>query len=203
MRTVLSIAAVLLASALSAACSSESRPAAGEEAGSNATAQANVGASATGGVADPAAWVRESYDPAGRAAFDAVAQQEAGAAADEAASGARYSARPEFSPRLRALFADDETYADGEIGRLDFNPFSGASDDDVQRADVTSQDVDGAPDRKVVIARFRNMDVDQTIIYFWERIGGLWYIDDIAGRTAGEPSGWTLSLILKYGHSAI
>jgi hypothetical protein len=47
------------------------------------------------------------------------------------------------------------------------------------------------------------MDADQTIIYFWERIGGLWYIDDIAGRTAGDPSGWTLSLILKYGHSEI
>ena len=54
---------------------------------------------------------------------------------------------------------------------------------------------------KVVTARFRNMDVDRTIAFFRQRIGGFRHIDDIAGRTAGEPSGWTLSLILKYGHS--
>ena len=47
------------------------------------------------------------------------------------------------------------------------------------------------------------MNASQTITYYWERIGGLWYIDDIAGRTAGEPTGWTLSLILKYGQGSI
>lgn len=194
MRAVLAAAAaLLLASGHSAACSSERQtPAAGP----------NAESATTGGVPDPEAWVRESYDPARRAAFDAATARAAGTA-DEPASEAGYSARPEFSPRLRALFREDEAYADGQIGRLDFNPFSGASDDDIRGADVTSEDVDGAPGRKVVTARFRNMDVDQTITYFWERIGGLWYIDDIAGRTAGERSGWTLSLILKYGHSPI
>ena len=196
MRKILATAAWLaLASAPAAACSESGTPAAASE--------ANASAPITGGVADPVAWVRASYDPAGRAAFDAAAPAAAQAVADEPAGDAGYSAMPEFSPRLRALFADDERYADGEVGRLDFNPFSGASDDDIRGAAVTSEDVDGAPDRKIVTATFRNMGADQTILFFWERIGGLWYIDDIAGRTAGEPSGWTLSLILKYGRAGI
>jgi hypothetical protein len=199
MRTFLATAAMLLlASGHSAASGSESRIAANARPGPNGKVQRPV----TGGVADPAAWVSRSYDPARRAAFDA-ATPAAGATADGPASEGRYSATPEFSPRLRALFLDDESYADDGVGRLDFNPFSGANDDDIKRADVTSEEVDGAPDRRVVTARFHNMDADQTIIYFWERIGGLWYIDDIAGRTAGEPTGWTLSLILKYGHGSI
>jgi hypothetical protein len=202
MRTILATAAVLLlASGPAAACSSESRSAAAAKSGPHAAAQANAAAPVTGGVADPAAWVRESYDPAGRAAFDAAFRPAAAASPDAPREAAGYSATPQFSPRLRALFAEDEAYADGQVGRLDFNPFSGASDDDIGGARVTSEDVHGAPDRKIVTAMFRNMDAEQTITFFWERIGGLWYIDDIAGRRAGEPYGWTLSLILKYGHA--
>ena len=179
MRTILAMAAmVLLASTPSAARS-------GETPGAESSVK--------GGVADPAARVREIYDPAAQAAFD-------GAAAEEAAGDGRHSQNPLFSPRLRALFLDDEIYADGQVGRLDFNPFSGGNDDDVQAAEVAALDVDGAPDRRIVVARFRNMNAEQTVTYFWERIDGLWYIDDITGRTAGEPTGWALSLGLKYGH---
>ena len=194
MRTILAMTAtLLLASGLSAAPRSES------QSQPERKAQSNANAPVAGGVADPVTWVRESYDPARRAAFDAAAPE--ATEADAPADGG-YSATPEFTPRLRALFVDDESYAGGQIGRLDFNPFSGANDDDIKRADVTSQDVDGAPDRKIVTARFRNMDADQIITFFWKRIGGLWYIDDIAGRAAGETPGWTLSLILKYGQAA-
>ena len=203
MRTILAMAAMLLlASGHSAASSSERRIHAAGRAAPNGRTHAKAHSRVTGGVADPVKWVRESYDPAQRAAFDAATRTATGAAAAPA-SETGYSATPEFSPRLRALFVDDETYAHGQVGRLDFNPFSGANDDDIKGAKVTSEDVDGAPGRKVVTAKFRNMSVDQTIIFFWERIDGLWYIDDIAGRTAGEPSGWTLSLILKYGQGSI
>jgi hypothetical protein len=199
MRTILAMAAMLLAvSSHAAAARGESRT----RAVAAPVARGPAKAAVTGGVADPVKWVRESYDPAQRAAFDAAAGSGAGAAETPASDG-RYSARPEFSPRLRALFADDEKYADGQVGRLDFNPFSGANDDDIKGAKVAAEAVDGAPGRKVVIARFRNMNVDQTITYFWERIGGRWYIDDIAGHTAGEPYGWTLSLVLKYGQAQI
>ena len=195
MRVILATAAILLlASGQSAASAGQGQGQAKAQPAPSSNAKSPV----TGGVTDPVAWVRQSYDPATRAAFEAAPPPE-----DAPASDGRYSATPEFSPRLRALFLDDETYAGGEVGRLDFNPFTGAQDDDIKRVDVGSEAVDGAPDRKVVTAKFRNMDANQTITYFWERIGGLWYIDDIAGRTAGEPTGWTLSLILKYGQGSI
>lgn len=198
MRTILATAAMLLlVSGQSVSAGGKSRV----HAGAGPVGKAK--SPATGGVADPVKWVRQSYDPAGREAFDAATRSAAGAAADAPAGDGRYSATPEFSPRLRALFVDDEKYADGQIGRLDFNPFSGANDDDIKGAKVTSEEVDGAPGRKVVIAKFRNMTVDQTITFYWERIGGRWYIDDITGRRAGEPFGWTLSLILKYGQGSI
>ena len=142
-----------------------------------------------GGVTDPIAFVRQVYTPApaGRsvAAFNG------------------YSRQPEFSPRLRALFADDERYANGEVGRLAFNPYTGAQDDDVTQVSVTAEEVEGAADRRVVTAAFRNMGAAQTVRVYFERIGGRWYVDDIAsngraGASAQEP--WTLSLILRYGH---
>ena len=140
------------------------------------------------GVDDPVAWVRAAY-----AASD---DQSHGLSADS------YSKESVFSPRLRALFADDEGYAGGEVGRLDFNPFTGAQDDDIKQVAVEANEVDGAPDRKVVVARFQNMDTRQSITYYFERIGGRWYIDDIVGRAIGkDEAGWALSLILKYGHS--
>ena len=202
MRMILATAAILLLAGQSAASAGEGQGQAGSRSAPGSSANSPLTGGATGGVADPAAWVRASYDPATRAAFDASPPPPAGTANAPADDG-RYSARPEFSPRLRALFADDEAYAGGEVGRLDFNPFTGAQDDDIKTALVTSEAVDGAPDRKVVTAKFRNMDASQTITYYWERIGGRWYIDDIAGRTAGEPTGWTLSLILKYGQGSV
>ena len=159
MRVILATAAILLlASGQSAASAGQGQG----QAKAQRSANSPLTGGAAGGVADPAAWVRASYDPATRAAFDASPPPPAGAA-DAPADDGRYSARPEFSPRLRALFADDETYAGGEVGRLDFNPFSGAQDDDIKTANVTSDAVDGAPDRKVVTAKFRNMNASQTI----------------------------------------
>jgi len=146
-------------------------------------------AAQAGGVADPVAFVREAYSPA--------------AAATPAASFNGYSRQPEFSPRLRAMFADDERYANGEVGRLDFSPYTGAQDDEISQVNVTAAEVDGAADRRVVTAAFRNMGAAQTMRLYFERIGGRWYVDDIssAGRTGpGAQEPWTLSLILRYGH---
>jgi hypothetical protein len=181
----------LLALSCSAVSGAQSQTHGNPRGAARAEPRAAIRAPLVGGVDDPVAWVRQAYDPASR--------QETGSSESATAGDGGYSSTPEFSPRLRALFAEDESYANGEVGRLDFNPFSGAQDDDIKRADVTSSDVDGAPDRKVVIAKFRNMDVNQTITFYWERIAGRWYIDDISGRTAGDSHGWTLSLILKFG----
>lgn len=152
-----------------------------------AAAPAQQARAERGGTEDPVAYVRGIYARSGR---------RGAAAAPQAFNG--YSHEPIFSPRLQAMFADDEHYANGEVGRLEVNPFTGAQDDDIRNARVTAVQVEGNPDRRVVTARFRNMRQPTTMVFFFERIAGRWYIDDIAKRA---PAGWTLSLILRYGRS--
>ena len=142
---------------------------------------------AHGGTLDPVAYVRNIYASAAPGSRQH--------SADRGAS----SSDPDLTPRLRALFLDDEHYARGEVGRLEFNPYTGAQDDQISQLRVTARAVDGAPGRRVVTARFHNIDTDQTVVYFFERLGGRWYIDDIL---YASPAGtWTLSLILRYGYS--
>lgn len=176
------------AACLAAACSQATGVAANT---GNAVAGANPQAAAqpAGGVDDPVAYVRQRYGPGGPDAGSSTATSNA--------------QDPVYSPRLRALFADDERYAGGEVGRLEFSPYTGAQDDDIRQATVTSSDVDGAPDRRVVSAAFTNMGKPTRIHFYFERIGGRWFVDDISSPGYGEaegPGAWTLSLILRYGH---
>jgi hypothetical protein len=130
------------------------------------------------GVADPLAWVRAAY-----------------ASSPGSGSEANDSDNPAYTPRLRSLFADEEKYADGEVGRLEFNYMTGAQDDDISELKLEERQVDGAPDRKIVTASFRNIGKPTAIQFLFERSGERWCLDDVHS----SPDGWTLSLILKYG----
>ena len=137
------------------------------------------------GIADPVAYIRQAYAPAQTAADPTVDRPE--------------SQNPEYSQRLRALFADDERYAAGEVGRLEFNFWSNGQDEDIKNATVSEEEVPGSADRKVVTARFHSFRWVTTRFYF-ERNGGRWYLDDVASLGEGKDERpWTLSLILKYG----
>jgi len=105
-----------------------------------------------------------------------------------------------YSARLTALFAADrkETGAKPpELGRLDFNFWVDAQDTDDAMPGVvkiTSEDVPHAPDRKIVDVTFTNFDPKENLFYF-EKTGSGWKLDDVRSQS----SGWTLSLILRYG----
>jgi len=101
-----------------------------------------------------------------------------------------------YTPRLAALFALDTKEAGGEVGRIDFDFWSNAQDWDLSGVKVTGQPVEGAKDREVVIARFRNFRKPQEIHFYFEKAAAGWKLDD-ARSLVGEQ--WTLSLILKYG----
>ena len=143
-----------------------------------------------GGTLDPVAYVRNLYAAPGPAA-----QARGRPAADPGPD----SSSPDLTPRLRALFLDDERYARGEVGRLEFNPYTGAQDEEITQLRVAARPVDGAPGRRIVTANFRNMNTDQRIVFFFERSGGRWFIDDILYASAQGT--WTLSLILRYGYT--
>lgn len=102
-----------------------------------------------------------------------------------------------FSARLKALEALDakETPKD-EVGRIDGDIYVNAQDMKVTNVVVTSRNVENAPNRKIVVVRFKNFDEQEEMHLFWEKTKAGWVVDDI--RALGD-DGWTLSLMLKYG----
>lgn len=159
------------------------RPADGEPANQSAASPQQ------GGVEDPVQLVRAFY-PGGQEIGEAARPDEY-----------RESQDPVLSPRLRSLFLDDEEYAGNEVGRLAFNWITGAQDDDISSAEVTAAPVEGE-DRQIVTARFANIGQPTTIHYYFEKMDGRWYLDDVMSPGTPGAEGmapWTLSLVLKYG----
>ncbi len=108
--------------------------------------------------------------------------------------------RPEpddiYTPRLDALFKLDSKEAGGEVGRIDFSFWMNAQDGTISNVVVTKAPVENAPNRMVVIAKFKNEKTPNEIHFYFEKTAAGWKLDD-ARSLLGEQ--WTLSLILKYG----
>jgi hypothetical protein len=101
-----------------------------------------------------------------------------------------------YTPRLQALWADMRRDAGDEVGRVDFDFWINAQDAELSDFSLGGEPVIGNDNRRIVIARFRNMDRDEVIAFYWERIDGRWRLDE-AQSLGKDP--WTLSVILKYG----
>lgn len=105
-----------------------------------------------------------------------------------------------YTPRLQSLWTKmvQETSQD-EVGAIDFEPWTNAQDWEIKNVVVMEAPVDHHDDRKIVIANFRNADRSETIVFYFEKFGGAWLLDDMS---SGGAEGWTLSLLLKYGWAA-
>jgi hypothetical protein len=101
-----------------------------------------------------------------------------------------------YTPHLAELFALEKKEAGDEVGRMDFDFWSNAQDWELSGVKVSGQPVEGAKDREVVIAKFKNTGKPQEIHFYFEKTKTGWLLDD-ARSLVGES--WTLSLILKYG----
>ncbi len=101
-----------------------------------------------------------------------------------------------FTPRLLALAKDMEKDAGGEVGRVDFYFWTNSQDWKLSGFSFAGQPVEQNPDRRIVIARFRNMDRPEIIAFYWEKIGARWRLDDV--QSLGKDP-WTLSVLFKYG----
>lgn len=102
-----------------------------------------------------------------------------------------------YTPRLSALMALDQKESGGEVGRLDFEPWTNSQDWQLTDIKVTGRAVENAKDREVVIAKFKNTGNPEEIHFYFEKTKSGWLVDDIASTGKGQK--WTLSLILKYG----
>ncbi len=97
-----------------------------------------------------------------------------------------------YTPRLEKLLRDDKRKAKGEVGCLDFSFWVNAQDWMITNPTVTS--VDQGPDRKMVIAKFVNIEKPQEIHFDFRRNAGRWLLDEV--HSVSDPQ-WTLSEILK------
>lgn len=160
--------------------------------GAQSVAATPAAAAATGGVSDPVRFIKAALG------FDKASPDR------PSAPEMLDQDRPEYTPRLRSLFALQRTEeAPDEVGRLDMNIWTGTQDDDIKSVDVKSVDVERAtPPRRIVTAKYVNMGQPTVMHYYFEEIGDRWFLDDISTPGDGKPNGipgWTLSLILKYG----
>ena len=130
-----------------------------------------------------------------------------GVADPRAFVGARYEAyrrHPEappedpafaYSDRLRALFDAYQAWTarhEDLIGSLDFDWWTNAQD---WRIDgVTLDEQESGPNRRTVVARFRNWDQPAEVRFAFVRQQGRWYIDDASSGEGAD--GWTLSALL-------
>jgi hypothetical protein len=101
-----------------------------------------------------------------------------------------------YTPRLDALFKLDTREAGGEVGRIDFDVWMNGQDGTISGVTVSKADVDNAPGRMIVIAKFKNEKTPNEIHFYFEKTSAGWKIDDVRSM-AGDP--WVLSLVLKYG----
>lgn len=99
-----------------------------------------------------------------------------------------------YTPRLKALFAEDKRRAGGEVGCIEFDFWTNAQDFSLRNVHVTSRDVPDHPDRKTVIATFENLRTPEEIHFDFQKIGGKWLLDDVHSL---KRETWTLSKILK------
>ncbi len=97
-----------------------------------------------------------------------------------------------YTPRLAALFREDERKAKGEVGCLDFDFWIDGQDWKISELAITSKDL--GPDRKTIIAKFRNTGTPREIHFDFQRNAGRWLLDDVHSVLTPR---WTLSKILK------
>ena len=103
-----------------------------------------------------------------------------------------------YTPHLQGLWdAMAHDYADGqEVGPIDFEFWTNSQDWQLKDVTITSLPVEKHTDRKVVIAKFKNIDRAEEVHFYFEQTGANWLLDD--ARSVGKQA-WTLSTILKYG----
>jgi hypothetical protein len=101
-----------------------------------------------------------------------------------------------YSPHLNTLWAGEAHDAGKEVGRIDFLFWINGQDGVPTAVKIKTVPVEGRTDRRIEVVKFVN-DKPQTLQFYFERIGGVWKLDDVVSLSPGEA--WTLSVILKYG----
>jgi hypothetical protein len=84
---------------------------------------------------------------------------------------------------------------DDLVGSLDFDWWINAQDWELHEVALTERA--NGPNRRTIVARFRNIDRREEISFLFVRIGRRWYLDDAVQGSGHGGDGWTLSALLR------
>ena len=96
---------------------------------------------------------------------------------ERAAEWRRWDAEQLYSSELKALFEKDRVEANGEIGRIDFDPFINGQDYDMTDLVVSEAEISGA--RATVPVQFKNFGSEQNVWVTLVQEGPRWMVDDV------------------------
>ena len=99
-----------------------------------------------------------------------------------------------YTPRLAALFEKDRRLAKGEVGCIEMDFWVNGQDWRLGKVNVSSQNVTGHPDQKIVVATFENLRTPMELHFHFVQQRGKWLLDDV-DSVKGEK--WTLSKLLS------
>jgi hypothetical protein len=97
-----------------------------------------------------------------------------------------------YTPRLRSLMQKDRRQSKGEVGCLDGVFWVNAQD--WQLSDVKVTALPETKGRQVVVATFRNLGKPEEIRFEFQRVAGVWRLDE--ARSTGADA-WTLTQLLN------
>lgn len=100
---------------------------------------------------------------------------------------------PLFSERLKGLYQADAREANGEIGRIDFDPFINGQDYQLSNLEIDEPYLAGG--KAVVRVSFENMGTPNEVGVLLVREGIFWKIDDV--WNGGEEYSYDLLDILQ------
>jgi hypothetical protein len=121
---------------------------------------------------------------------------------------ARYRAAPNtppedpvysYSDRLRSLFSAYDAWQrqhDDLVGSIDFDWWTNSQDWSDIRVTQLREERRG-PNRRTIVARIVDMDVESVNRFQFVRQGNRWFLDDVVNGSGRANSGWTLSALLR------
>lgn len=100
-----------------------------------------------------------------------------------------------YTARLAGLFEKDRRMAKGEVGCIEFDFWVNGQDWNLSKVKVSSQNVAGHPDQRIVVAAFENLRTPMELHFHFVQQRGKWLLDDV--ESVKGPEKWTLSKLLN------
>ena len=89
------------------------------------------------------------------------------------------------SKALNALFDADQKEANGDVGRIDFDPYVDGQDYQLTDLKIGAPTING--DKATIEVTFKNFDMEEDMVFALVKEDGGWKIDDVNSKGGADP----------------